>query len=244
MMPYVAFFYGLLAASWASLTVLYGVGFLLNRVMPKTVDSGPATDPVWASVVDIGLLAFFGLQHSIMARSWFRRWWLWMVPEAIERSTYVLFAGVALALVFWQWRPLPGIMWYAFRPELYWFLLALSLAGWLLAFYSTLLIDPFGFVGLRQVWCFLRGREYRPPAFQVRSVYRWIRHPQMAGLLIAFWATPVMTAGHLLFAAGMTVYVAIGITLEERDLLRQFSEPYARYRDRTPALLPRARKRV
>jgi protein-S-isoprenylcysteine O-methyltransferase Ste14 len=173
-----------------------------------------------------------------MARPWFKARWTKLVPKPIERSTFVLAASLLVALTMWQWRPMPEVVWRVENPAARAFLSGLSLLGWALVFYSSFVIDHFDLFGLRQVYLHLRGRPYVHPAFAERSLYKLIRHPLMAGFLIAFWATPTMTQGHLLFALVTTAYILFGISIEERDLARFLGEDYWRYRDRTPMLVP------
>ncbi|MDX1630267.1 MAG: isoprenylcysteine carboxylmethyltransferase family protein, partial [Thermoanaerobaculia bacterium] len=217
----------------------YAIGFVGDFLVPKTVDSG-ATGPLWqALLVDLGLLTLFAVQHSGMARSAFKRWWTRFVPRPIERSTYVLFSSLVLALLFWQWRPLTAEIWSveaSWAQGLLWGLFAL---GWALVLVSTYLISHAHLFGLRQVYDHHRGRELSSPGFQTPSLYRHLRHPIMLGFLIAFWATPHMTAGHLLFAVASSGYILVGVALEERDLLRAFGERYRTYREQVPAFLPR-----
>jgi protein-S-isoprenylcysteine O-methyltransferase Ste14 len=190
--------------------------------------------------VNLLLLGLFAVQHSVMARPWFKQRWTNIVHPAAERSTYVLIASLLLMLLFWQWRALPQVVWDVPWPlgrGLLWTLFAL---GWIVVFGSSFIIDHFDLFGLRQAWLYGTGREYSPPPFQVRSLYRWVRHPLMLGFLIAFWAAPTMTAGRLLFAAVTTAYILFAIQLEERDLLAAHGERYAQYRRRTSMIIPLA----
>ena len=191
-----------------------------------------------ALLIDLGLLTLFGVQHSVMARASFKRWWTRIVPRPIERSTYVLLSSLAMLLLFWQWRPLPGALWNIEQPLGQWLLWGLCGLGWLLVLASTFLIDHLDLTGLRQVYLHLRGRTPGRPAFRTPALYRLVRHPLMLGFLIAFWATPRMTYGHLLFALGMTIYILIGLSYEERDLLRTFGAAYQAYRRRVPMIIP------
>lgn len=219
-------------------TFLYAVGFVGNLVVPKAIDSGPAVPPAEAVAVDVLLLAVFAVQHSVMARPAFKRWWTRVVPPPAERSTYVLASSLALILLFWQWRPVPGVVWEVGTPwdAAAW---AVFAAGWAVVLASTFLIDHFDLFGLRQVALFARGRAYTPPPFRVRGLYRAVRHPIMLGFLIAFWATPVMSWGHLLFAGMTTAYIVVGVWLEERDTLRTYGDTYEQYRHRVGMLVPR-----
>lgn len=217
---------------------VYLIGFVGNLVVPKSVDVGPPA-PAWiAAIVDIALIALFGVQHSIMARPGFKAGWTRIVHPAIERSIYVLAASAALVILFLFWLPIPATIW-SVRPvwirELLWALFGL---GWLILFISTWLINHFELFGLRQVWADLRGGEMPAAQFREPLFYRHIRHPLYAGFLLAFWAAPDMSAGRLLFAAGMTVYILIGIRYEERDLEADIGPAYAAYRRRVGMLIP------
>jgi protein-S-isoprenylcysteine O-methyltransferase Ste14 len=219
-------------------TFLYAIGFVGGLPLPTSIDAGPEASPVEAILVDAALLGLFAVSHSVMARPAFKRWWTRLVPPPVERSTYVLFSSLALALLFWQWRPIPGIVWEANEPFVRLPLLALFWLGWIIALVSTFLINHFDLFGLRQVWLYARGQPYQPPAFQKPIVYRWVRHPIMLGFLIAFWATPRMTWGHLLFAVATTGYIFVGILLEERDLLHAHGDTYAAYRRQVSMIVP------
>lgn len=233
----VFFAYGLVAYVCFLATFLYAIGFVENRIVPKSIDSGDAGPLGTAILINVLLLGLFGVQHSIMARPAFKKWWTRFVPQPIERSTYVLATCIVLPLMMWQWRPIGGTIWQVEQP---WGLVltGIALAGWLLVLYSTFVIDHFDLFGLRQVYLQLRGVEYTNSAFQVKTVYRFVRHPLMLGFMIAFWFTPHMTSGHLLFAIVTTAYVLVAIMLEERDLLAMLGPDYAEYRRRTPMLLP------
>lgn len=237
------FLFGLAAYLVFAVTVLYGIGFIGNLVVPKAVDDGVSSAPAVAVAVNLALLALFGLQHSVMARPAFKAWWLRLVPEPLERSVYVLLSSACLALLFWQWRPLPGVVWDVASGPLHLGLHGLFWAGWLFVAASSFSIDHFDLFGLRQVTLCLRGQPYTPTPFKQPAVYRLVRHPLMLGFLIGFWATPHMSAGHLLFAASMTAYILVGIRFEESDLLRVHGERYARYRDRVAMLIPLPRRK-
>jgi protein-S-isoprenylcysteine O-methyltransferase Ste14 len=233
-----AYSYGLAAYLLALATVAYAVGFLANVLVPKSVDAGaglPVGDPI---VVNLALVGLFGLQHSVMARPWFKERWTRLVPEPIERSTYVLLASLALVVLMSGWRPLPGPVWTVDGP-LALALWAVSLGGWLLMLASTEMIDGADLMGLRQVRAYRDGREVEPIDFQTPYLYRYVRNPIMVGFLVAFWVTPRMSVGHLLFASGMTIFVLVGVKLEERDLLAAFDDRYRRYRRDVPMFLPR-----
>jgi methanethiol S-methyltransferase len=219
-------------------TFLYAVGFVSGAIVPKSMNSGAASPIGEALIVNTLLLAVFAIQHSVMARPKFKEWWTQFVPKPIERSTYVLFASLALLLLFWQWRPIPIELWNVEHPQTAIALTVLSLGGWLLVLSSTFLINHFELFGLYQVARNLKGQPMPHPEFRVPLFYRVVRHPIYLGFIIAFWATPVMTAGHLLFAAATTAYIVIGIMLEEHDLIALFGQQYQAYRKRVPMLIP------
>lgn len=225
-------------------TFLYAVGFIGNFGVRTTLD-GPATDPLWlALVVDLGLLGLFAVQHSVMARPWFKRAWTRLVPEPVERSTYVLFSSLALILMFWQWRPLGGVVWSVDDPIGRAVLWGLFAFGWGLVLVSTYLINHFDLFGLRQVWLALWGRPYTPVRFATPWPYRVVRHPLYLGWFFAFWATPTMTISHLLFSIATTAYILLAIQFEERDLVREHGEHYEAYRRSVPMVIPFARRRA
>lgn len=216
---------------------LYAVGFVENVGVSHSLDVGPATGLGRALVIDGALLMVFAVQHSGMARQGFKRWWTRGVPKPIERSTYVLFASLALAVLFWQWRPIGGVVWSVGgvgRPVL----VGLSLAGWGIVFISTWLTSHWDLFGLRQAWLYARGAPQTGLELSMRGFYRMVRHPIYLGFTIAFWATPIMTVGHLVFALGTLVYMLAAIQLEERDLVRIYGDAYRAYRDRVSMLLP------
>lgn len=230
--------YGIVAYVLFLLTFLYAIGFVAGVVVPKTIDSGIPGALVPSIVVNLVLLSVFALQHSVMARPAFKRWWTRIVPAAAERSTYVLLSSLALILIFWQWRPMPEPVWSVTHPAGRAALLLVEFGGWGLVLVATFLIDHFDLFGLRQVWLNFQGRPYAPPAMIERGAYKACRHPIMLGFLVAFWATPHMSWGRLLFAAVTTAYVLVAIRLEERDLVASLGQTYDEYRRRVPMLLP------
>lgn len=217
---------------------LYLVGFLANVAVPKSIDSGEVTALGHALLVDVALLLLFGVQHSVMARPRFKASWLRVVPHAIERSLYVLASSAVLIAIYAWWQPIPTVVWSVGSPAGATALTGLYFAGVALVLYSTFLIDHFDLFGLRQVFLYFRDREYRDRHFAQPLLYRLIRHPLYLGFLIAFWVTPVMSAGHLVFAVVMTAYILVAIPMEERDLANLHGEPYRRWRARTPAFFP------
>jgi len=239
MSAFFSMLYGVAAYAFFLGTFLYAIAFVGNVVVPKTIDTGAAA-PLWeALLVNIALLGLFAVQHSVMARKGFKRWWTRIVPEAIERSTYVLFATSALALLLWQWRPIPEpVIWRVEDPLGVWLIHAVFGLGWAILLAATFLINHFELFGLRQVYARLRGRQIPAAEFRTPGLYRYVRHPIYLGFVLGFWAVPVMTAGHLLFAIATTGYILIGIWFEERDLVAQFGDRYRRYREQVGMLLP------
>ena len=233
-----AFVYGLICYLISLSAFLYGMGFVGNVLVPKSIDSPPAAPFGQALLGDVALLGIFAVQHSVMARQWFKRAWTRLVPPPIERSTYVLFASLALLLLFWKWEPMGGVLWSVEKPTARITLQGLSLAGWVIVLISTFLINHFELFGLRQVYLHLKGREYTPMSFKTPTLYNYLRHPLYFGLVLAFWLTPVMTVAHFVFALSTTSYILIGIQLEERDLLHFYGDAYQAYRSQVPMLFP------
>lgn len=233
-----AFVYGVLCYLIFFATFLYAIGFIGNLVVPKTIDSGLQGSLASALLFDAGLLGIFAVQHSVMARRWFKRAWTRMVPEPVERATYVLFSSLALLLMFWLWQPIGGEVWNIEAAAGRWAIYGLYFFGWLLLLASTFMIDHFELFGLRQVWFYLRGRECTPLKFRTPGLYRHVRHPIYLGWLCIFWATPTMTAAHLVFAVATTAYIFLAIQFEERDLIRLYGEDYQRYRQTVPMIFP------
>ena len=234
----VSVLYGSVAYTLFLGTILYAIAFVGGLPVPKTIDSGAPGPLPLALIVNTALLGLFAVQHSAMARPAFKRWWKAIVPDSVERSTYVIFSSLALVLLFWQWQPMPQPIWSVTDPTGVVILRVVFWAGWALVFLSTFLINHFELFGLRQVWCRLTGKTLPPPAFRTPSLYRHVRHPLYLGFLLAFWSTPVMTMGHLLFAAATTGYILIAIQLEERDLIAIFGDRYRRYREQVSMLIP------
>ncbi|HTT39399.1 MAG TPA: hypothetical protein VMH32_17230 [Burkholderiales bacterium] len=234
--------YGLACYSVFLCTVLYAVGFVGAFVVPKSIDTGGGAPLGEALVVDTLLLCLFAVQHSVMARRGFKRWWARFVPPAIERSTFVLAASLTLALLFWQWRPIAAVVWQIEEPAGVLLLQAVFWLGWAVLLVSTFLLNHFELFGLHQVFARLVARQEPQPTFRTPLFYRYVRHPIYLGTLIAFWAAPTMSVGHLLFAIATTGYVFLGIWFEERDLIHQFGDRYRLYREHVGMLLPHVRK--
>jgi protein-S-isoprenylcysteine O-methyltransferase Ste14 len=234
--------YGLAAYAVFLGAFLYAVCFVADGIVPKTIDRGDIGSGLQALAIDILLLSFFAVQHSGMARRPFKRWLSRFVPVFIERSTYVLLASLVLILVFWQWRPIPVVVFQARAPEVSWLLRGLSLSGWFIVLLSTFLINHFELFGLHQVFANLAARTLEAPRFRTPFLYKFVRHPIYLGFIIAFWATPLMTIGHLLFACATTAYIFIGIFLEERDLITLYGNNYQQYRNQVGKLIPIRRR--
>jgi methanethiol S-methyltransferase len=236
------FAYGVISYAIFFATFLYAVGFVGNFVVPRTLDGERAMDLTMALLIDLGLLGLFAVQHSVMARPAFKRWFTKWVPESAERSTYVLLSSLALIAMFAWWQPLGGEVWNVTSPvrEMLWGGFAF---GWLLVLISTFLINHFDLFGLRQVWLQLMGKPYTHLEFRTPGPYSYVRHPLYVGWFFAFWCTPTMTVSHLVFAIATTGYILVAIQLEERDLVAHFGKTYTKYQERVPMLVPFTRKR-
>jgi len=237
------FLYGLACYAIFFATFLYAIGFLGNLFVSKSIDSAPHDALPKALLVNTLLLGIFAIQHSVMARPAFKRWWMKIVPKPAERSTYVLFSSLALILLFWQWRPMGGAIWDVQDPLGRTALLSLFSFGWLLVLTTTFLINHFDLFGLRQVYLYLRGKEYTRLKFKTPGLYKVVRHPLYVGWLFTFWATPTMTVAHLVFAIATTAYILVAIQFEERDLVNEHGEAYENYRRKVPMLIPAGKKK-
>ncbi len=231
------FLYGLFGYVCGLVALTYAIGFVGDWVVPKTIDSPPVSSDAgpWVNMLLLGL---FAVQHSVMARNGFKQWLTGFMPKMMERPTFIYATCICFGLLFWQWRPMPGIIW-EIEPVLGRTLLTgLAICGWLLVVLSSFLIDHFDLFGIKHAFYMLRGKEIAACSFRVPGFYRWVRHPLYLGLFVAFWAAPTMTVGRLLFAVLTTVYVLIAVRLEEADLITEHGEDYREYRRRTPMLLP------
>ncbi len=236
------FVYGVFSYLIFLATFLYAIAFVGGFLVPRRLDGPQDTSLAAALAIDAALLTIFAVQHSVMARRWFKEWWTQIVPSTIERSTYVLFASLALLLLFWQWRPLGGVIWSIEQPAARAVLWTLFAAGWGTVLVVTFLINHFDLFGLRQVWLPLVGRPYTPITFRTPLPYRFVRHPLYFGFLLAFWMTPTMTLAHLVFAVATTAYIVLAIQFEEHDLVHEHGASYEAYRRSVPMLLPGRRR--
>ncbi len=232
------FLYGLVCYLIFFVTFLYAIGFVGNLVVPKSIDSGPAVPLVEALLIDTLLLSLFAIQHSVMARQWFKRAWTKIIPQPVERSTYVLLASLVLLLLFWQWRPMLAVIWDVQNATGRIVLQGLFWMGWGGVLFSTYLVDQFSLFGLKQVYLYLKGLPDEPTPFKTPALYKVVRHPLYLGFIIAFWSTPRMTLGHLFFAAVCTAYIVLAIQFEERDLMEFYGDSYRKYRTQVSMLLP------
>ena len=234
----VAVIYGVVAYGFTLVALLYLIGFVGNLIVPKSIDSGTAGPLLQSVIVDTMLIGLFAVQHSLMARQGFKRWWTRIVPSSVERSTYVLAASLALLFLYWQWQPIPALVWSVNSPAGAALLEGIFWLGWVVLVASTFLLSHFELFGLSQVFSRLFGKQLSDAKFRAPLFYRHVRHPIYLGVLLAVWATPTMTAGHLLFSVVITGYILIGIQLEERDLVQQFGDQYRRYRQHAAMLVP------
>lgn len=232
------FLYGLMGYLLFFAVFLYWIGFMINLWVPKSIDSGQSSSIIQAVLIDFLLISLFGLQHSIMARRSFKQWLGKLMPKSTIRSTFVIVSSAILALIFWQWQPIPITVWHIESEFGRGITFGLFGLGWGILVLSTYLINHFELFGLQQVYNNLRNKEFREPHFQTPLLYKIVRHPMMVGVVIAIFATPEMTIGHLLFAVGMTMYILIGVVFEERDLVRAFGNRYRKYQSEVPKLIP------
>jgi protein-S-isoprenylcysteine O-methyltransferase Ste14 len=235
---FIAFLYGIASYLVFFVTFLYAVGFVTGVVVPKTLDTGAVVPTSEALAINLLLMSIFAIQHSVMARKQFKQWWTKFVPKSVERSTYVLFSSLALILLIAEWRPMPAVLWHVNDPQIAMALTALSFVGFLIVLSSTFLINHFELFGLHQVANHLAGNPMPVPRFRTPLYYKFVRHPIYLGFIVAFWAAPTMTVGHLLFAAVTSAYIVVGTLLEERDLIELFGDEYRRYKGRVSMFVP------
>ena len=239
-----AFLYGVVCYLIFLVTFLYAIGFVGNIVVPKAIDTGTLSNPLSPALInDALLLSLFAIQHSVMARQWFKRAWTRIVPSVVERSTYVLIASLILAFLFWQWQPMGPVIWEVRNPTAGMLLLVLFWIGWGTVLVSTYLVDHFSLFGLKQVYNHFQGKDAEEIPFQSPGLYKTVRHPLYLGFIIGFWSTPRMTFGHLFFAIMTTGYILVAIQFEERDLIRSYGDTYREYRQKVSMLIPLPRKR-
>ena len=232
------FLYGVIAYAGFMGWMVYMIGFLGHFPVPINVDSGPAGPIAIAIFINLVLVFLFAVQHTIMARPAFKQWWTRIIPEPLERSTYVLCADIIMGVMIWQWRPIEGVIWHVENTVAAYILIGVSLLGWITVVLSSFMINHFELLGLQQVWHYLRGTEAKEITFKLRGFYKYVRHPLMLGFLMFFWGTPHMTASHLCFAVLFTIYVLIGTRFEERDLMKCHPEDYGKYKEEVPGLIP------
>jgi len=235
----IAFIYGLIAYFIFLIAFLYAIGFVGNFIVPKSIDSGPETNFLHAILVNALVLSLFVIQHSIMARPRFKKWFTKIISPAIERSTFVLLTSLILLLIFWQWQPLTTVVWKAENEVVSMILTGVFFFGWLVVFLSTFMINHFELFGLKQIFDNLKNKPPQSHVLQVNFFYKIVRHPIMSGFIIAFWATPLMTLGHLIFAIGTTIYIILSVKfLEEKDLRNYIGKEYEEYQKKVPMLIP------
>ncbi|OAI46686.1 hypothetical protein AYO44_10945 [Planctomycetaceae bacterium SCGC AG-212-F19] len=239
MIRWLSFIYGVSCHLLFLVTFAYLAGFVGNLLVPKAIDTPSSASLTVALAANLGLILLFGLQHSVMARPAFKRLWTQIIPQPIERSTYVLISNVVTFVLVWGWQGIDLVVWDVQQPLGRTLLWGLFAAGWLLVFVASLMIDHFDLFGTRQVWFYLQCREYAPPEFRLPGLYQWVRHPLYIGWALAFWATPTMTLGHLLFASALTAYMVLASKIEERDLVRYYGRQYEDYQRQVPAFVPR-----
>jgi protein-S-isoprenylcysteine O-methyltransferase Ste14 len=243
MMRVLGFIYGFIAYAGFMGWMVYMIGFLGNFAVPKSIDSGPTGTVGAAIFLNFLIIFIFGVQHTIMARPAFKKWWVQFVPEPLERSTFVIVADIIMWVMIWQWRPIEGVIWHVQNTMLAHVLTVISVLGWLVVVLSSFMINHFELLGLQQVWHYLRGTEPKKITFKLGGFYKYVRHPLMLGFLVFFWVTPNMTASHFCFAAMFTIYVLIGTRYEERDLMKYHPDEYGKYKEEVPGLVPFTKKR-